>query len=262
MILDCAKIKEMVQGISLVRHCDTIRNGMVRMATPFRYPDGSLVDLFLGQNPSLFEGLKLTDLGQTTAYLLNLHVKPWATQKRKQRVADICNSLAVSREGGELVVYLPNEKASDIAEAMVRLGQACIRMSDLAFTQSLRSVNAFREDLEEFIEFGDVRYEPDILLPGQFGKDVSVDFRVYGKRVTSLVQTVSTGNSAAAHGLANEVFRRWYDLTPQRSANQFVTVYDASNDVFRGDDLARLSDVSQVFAFPAEQDALKLAIAA
>ena len=154
MILDCAKIKEMVQGISLVRHCDTIRNGMVRMATPFRYPDGSLVDLFLGQNPSLFEGLKLTDLGQTTAYLLDLHVKPWATQKRKQRVADICNSLAVSREGGELVVYLPNEKASDIAEAMVRLGQACIRMSDLAFTQRLRPVNAFREDLERSEEVG------------------------------------------------------------------------------------------------------------
>ncbi|HEY8668279.1 MAG TPA: DUF1828 domain-containing protein [Tepidisphaeraceae bacterium] len=262
MTVDCSNIQDLVRAVPLVQGCDIIRNGMLRMATPFRYADGSQVDLFLGQQPDLFEGWKLTDLGHTTAYLLDLHLKPWTTKRRKQIVTDICTALDVKREGGELAVYLKDGQMPLLGDAMVRLGQACIRVADLAFTQRVRPANAFREEVEEFIEMDDLRYEPDIVLPGQFGKEVPVDFEVQGRRTKSLVQTLSTGNSAAAHGLSNEIFRRWYDLNQYHQTHQFLTIYDASNDVFREDDLLRLGTLSQVFAFPADPESIKLAMAA
>ena len=82
--LNCASIQELIKNFSLVKECDVIDNGMTRLATPFQYPEGSNIDIFLSNTNTLFPELILTDLGQTTAYLLNLHLKHWTTKKRKQ----------------------------------------------------------------------------------------------------------------------------------------------------------------------------------
>lgn len=251
MPINCNNIHEFIKGFSLVEECDVIQNGMMRLATPFQYPEGSNIDIFLNKSNTLFPDWILTDLGQTTAYLLNLHLKHWTTKKRKQLVSDICIALGVELDGGEFMIKLQEDHISELPQAIVRLSQACVRVSDLAFTQRLQAINDFHEDFEEFLESADIKYDTGASLIGQYDRKVEVDFRVYGQRLTSLVQTLSTGNSAASHGMANEVFRRWYDLRNHRTENQFLTVYDSSNDVFRDDDIARLGELSTVFAFPA-----------
>lgn len=263
MSFDCDTLKQLVTSLALVRECDVVGNGMLRMATPFRYPDGAYIDLFLGQTDNVFAPFRLTDLGNTTAYLLDLQLKPWATQRRKRIIDDISKSLGIDREGAELVVPLTEDKLKDhLPDHMVRLAQACIRMADLSFTQRLRTVPEFREDLEEYISSVGVAVEPQLALPGRFGKDVPIDFRTRGRRVQSLILTLSTQNSAAAHPLANEVFRKWYDLESYRSEYQLLTIYDSSNDVFRPDDIERLGEKSTVLAFPAQEEMISEAIAA
>ena len=263
MPMTCESLKPYT-SIQLVEACDEIKSGMLRLSTPFRYPDGSNIDLFLGTDSHLHTPIKLTDLAHTAAYLLDIQIKSWATQKRKHIVDDVCKLLGVYREDGELVVRLTEDELNEghLPSAMVRLAQACIRIADLSFTQRLRAPVGFKDDVEEFISAEGVTVEPAVALPGRYGKDVPVDFRTKGRKVESLVLTLSTQNSAAAHGLSNEVFRRWYDLEPQRAGHQFLTIYDSTNDVFRDDDIARLSEVSTVLPFPAQQEAIRDAIAA
>jgi len=262
MMMDCENLQTYLKGFSLVRECDVVRNGMLRMATPFQYPDGGYIDLFLGKKQELFDDWVLTDLGQTTAYLLDLNIKPWATKKRKQIIADVCESLGVDQDGGEFSVVISQENIFDLSHSIVRLAQACIRFSDLVLTQRFRAAAVFRDELEEFVESASLRYDTAVIIQGQYGRDVQIDFQVSGRNVKSLIQTLSTANSAAAHGLSNEVFRRWYDISPQHTQYQFLTVYDTNNDIFRDDDLARLGSLSTVLGFPAHQEELNLALAA
>lgn len=260
MTMDCAGLRKLVEGFSLVKECDEIRNGMLRISTPFQYADGSHVDMFFERD--LAQEWKLTDMGQTFAYLLDLHVKPWSSKRREQALSDICTSLGVSREGGQLFVRVPENRPDILTSAMVCLAQACLRVSDLAMTQRFRMVSAFRDDVEEFVANADLLYETQYALEGRYGKPVEVDFRIKGRATSSLVLTLSTANATAAHGLCNEVFRRWYDLEHHRSEHLFLTAYDTTTDVFREDDLHRLRDVSAVLGFPAEADAMHEAIAA
>lgn len=265
MPIDCNALKGMATSLALVTACDVIKNGMLRLATPFQYPDGSQIDLFLGTPPGLvFDDFRVTDLGQTTGYLFDLQLKPWATLRRKQIVEDVCRTLGVVQDGGELLVRLRNEElmTSSLSGAMVRVAQACIRIADIAYTQRLRAPASFKDEVEEFISSDGIEVETGTILRGRFDKDVPVDFRTRGRRVKSLILTLSTQNNAAAHGVSNEVFRKWYDLEPQRAGYQFLTLFDSTNNSIRDDDLARIGDLSTVLAFPAQQDAVMEAIAA
>jgi hypothetical protein len=262
--MDCLSIRHELKSFSLALDCDTISNGMLRISTPFRYPDGSNIDVFVGTAaPSLLSGspsLSVTDLGQTIASLLDVHIKPWTTKKRKQVVADICKSLGVDQKGGEFVVEI--EKPNELSDAIVRVAQTCLRVSDLIFTQRLSTPVSFRDDLEEFVATADLVYESDVPIRGKFNKDVQVDFRVKGTHIESLVLTLATGSSAASHPLSNEVFRKWHDLEGLKTSHQFLSVFDSRTNVFREEDLARLNDVSTVLAFPAQEDAIRSALAA
>lgn len=261
----CLELAELVAGYSLVEACDQTRDGFLRMSTPFKYPDGSQIDLFLGRphRGQLGTDLVLSDKGQTTAYLLDLNVKFWTTKKRKQAVEDICERLDVRLDGGELVIHVAEGELPQVSGMIVRLAQACIRVSDLAFTQRLRAVNSFKEDVEEFFELTGLIYRPQVALEGRFDAPVEIDFEVRGHSVLSLVQTVSTGNAFAAHGIINEVFRRWHALPDDiRSHDQFVTIFDSGQDFYRADDLAVLSEQSVVLGYPAQSEVIAEVLAA
>src|ERR1700755_3438761 len=126
-------------------------NGMLRIATPFNYPNGAQIDLFLESEAGLIKDFILSDYGLTTNYLLDLQIKPWAARKRRQLIEDICSILGVEYRAGKLQIYLKSKALQELPQAMVRLAQACIRMADLSFTQRLQLVGTFQDEVEEFI---------------------------------------------------------------------------------------------------------------
>ena len=262
MEITCENLRRIVQGFSLVQACDIVGNDMLRIATPFKYPNGSQIDLFLRRAAPLFPSYILSDYGQTADYLADMQIKLWATKKRRLLLEDICSSLEVEQNAGQLEILLEENALTELSDAIVRLAQACIRVTDLAFTQRLQLAGTFQEEVEEYIASTNLPYEPEITLIGVYGKEVKVDFRVQGKKVTSLVQTLSTVSPANAHVASIEVFRRWYDLAPHRALNQFITLYDTTTRIFRDDDINRLSDLSLLLGFPDEAERFKEAIAA
>jgi hypothetical protein len=261
MQLTCEAITEAVTGFSLVEQCDTVRNGMVRISTPFRYPNGSNIDLFLRiEKPLLPESIILSDYGQTANYLADLHIKPWATKKRRQLIEDVCATLGIEQNAGQFLVRLDAQRLNEFSDSIVRLAQACVRISDLAYTQRIQTVGTFQEEIEEYISGIELQYEPEVSLTGIYGKEVKVDFRTQGKKVTSLIQTLATANPVRAHFISIEAFRRWFDLQEHKAFNQFITLYDSTNKVFREEDLSRLNDMSLVLGFPQDKEQFQEAI--
>jgi hypothetical protein len=132
------KDKKFVLG-KIVRKCNKLKTGVIRLETTFQYPDGSYIDLFLLEETLLEQPfinntninktkLFLTDLGNTTNNLLDSHIELWATQQAREMVKLVCDSLAVDYENGEFRVFIDEQSQNDLTEYVLRLAQACTRV--------------------------------------------------------------------------------------------------------------------------------------
>ena len=187
----------------------------------------------------------------------------WTAKKRRQYVIDICGSLEIKYRQNMFEVEILESELPNLSEFIVRLTQACIRITDLSFTQKLQTFATFETEIEEFIDLAELPYEsdpPDLI--GSYGKPVKVDFKVSGHRINSLIQTWSTRQTYTAHTTSNEIYVRWLALKSFRDSYQFITVYDDSSPNAREDDYARLFESSEVFAFPTQREQFLEAIKA
>ncbi len=236
-------VKERLAGHSLVKGIDRLPRGHIRIETALLSPDGASIDVFVQGEQPLLGGYDLTDLGQTIAWLLNVQVKPWESKKRQRLLEDAIRLCGVHQKGGELTYPIPD--IEHLPEGMLRLVQACLRVSDLTFTRRSTQQSIFSEEVEEILADNELTYEPNFEVLGRYGKPVRVDYRVYGRSINSSVLTLSASNPTQAHIQANELFRKWFDIGEPHGSEQNVTIYDDSKkDVYRDEDLARLNDFS------------------
>jgi hypothetical protein len=243
-----AEVQQLVERHHLVKGVDRLPKGHLRIETGFLYPDGSSIEVFLVESAgSLFgQSLKLSDLGQTIAWLLDVQVKPWISKKRQAFLEDAIRLYRVNQEGGAL--EYPLESLEELPQGVVRLAQACLRVADLTFTRRSALQTVFSEEVEEILTDAELRYQPGVELPGRYGHLVRVDFLVQGRGTQSSVLTLASGNSSQAHVQANEVFRRWFDLDSPERPEQRVTLFDDRQNVYRDDDLQRLQQLSNLLA--------------
>jgi hypothetical protein len=162
----------------------------------------------------------------------------------------------VTQRGGELVANAPTK--AEFPSAVIRLAQACSRVSDLSFTRRLTQPAVFVEEVESVLVDLEVKYEPNVTLPGRFG-DVDVDFVVETPEATSAVLTWSSFNSGYSHTKGLEIFRRFFDL--QEAKLNKLTIFDDSRDVYKSQDLARLSTVSTIIPL-SDRTGIRRALAA
>jgi hypothetical protein len=257
MKFDCSNIETAVHNLELVRSCTVVRSGALRMSTPFCYPNGEYVDLFLASDESLFDSYKLSDYGQTFQFLKNALVSADSTTRKKEIISDITSQLGVSF-AGDLYVLITKDEMEDLSSSIMRLSQACVRISDMATHQRLRSSNSFRDDVEDFFDAHQFAYTSDIRVPGGFGKDVRIDFEVKAAHRISYVNVLAALNESAAHASANEIFVKLHDLsaTGNPATHTMVTIYNSLSHAIRTEDIARLRTASNVVSYPEEQDYL------
>jgi len=245
------EIRSHLEEYTLVRDIDRVPRGHIRLETGFLYPDGASVDVFLLERSDLAKRLVLTDLGQTSSWLLGVQVRPWLSRKRREFLDDAIRLYGVRQEGGSL--ELPLDALEKLADGVARLGQACVRVADLTYTRRSSLQTVFNEEVEEVIADGELQYQPDVDLPGKYGKTVRVDYIVTGKRSHSGILTWASANPSAAHTQANEILRRWFDLDFPGSLEQRVTIFDDRVTAYREDDIKRLEDLSYLYPFSNRQ---------
>jgi hypothetical protein len=252
-MLPLEDVQKQLTDRAIVRSIDQVARGHIRIETGLLYPDGASVDVFVVHDVPIVQPetpgmpVRLSDLGQTTAWLLDLQVRPWLSKKRQGFVEDVLRLHRVKQDGGAL--YLDLAAGDDLTVAILRLAQACIRVADLMFTRRASLQSAFSEDLEELLADSELQFDANVELAGRKGQQVRVDYLVRGHTTKSAILALSALNAQSAHNAANEVFRRWYDLDRPANDHQNVTIYDDRQRFHRDEDLQRLQDYSTVLPF-------------
>ena len=263
MRLDCDGLIHLMGPFSVVHSCDVIGDGTLRVATPFTYPDGSLIDVFIRADVdppesanTLFRGFLLSDFGQTMTYLADLGIRPLHNRTPKRLVSDVCRVLKVEFRTGELQAWVLDGEGDNLARSIVRLAQACVRVADLSFLQRHSAPILFKEEVRSYLgQHYAVEQNPSGLI-GRWGREVPVDFRVGAGNQAALVKTISNAGKGKVHPLLTDAFAKWYDLEPGFKKDQFVTLIDDNENISRDDDLKRLEEKSHVLRFPAQVEKL------
>jgi hypothetical protein len=226
-----------------------------RIRTPFLYPDGDVVDVFVKTNGSM---TTLTDLGESLRWLRMQTPSPKRSPRQRKLIEDVCLTHGVELFKGMLVARIGS--TGDLAGAVANLAQASMRVADVWFTIRTRAVQSIADDVDEFLSERSISHDRFVKLPGRSGRVWNVDFQTRTDARSSLVSVLSTGSRSAARGVAEHVLAGWHDLSHMRAQQsiQFVSLVDDTADVWSSEDLKLVESLSEVarWSRPDEFEAL------
>lgn len=219
--------------------------GYTRIRTPYLYPDGDIIDLFLSQAEG--GSSTLTDLGETLGWLRTQTVSERKTNRQLRLIEDVCLTHGVELYRGMLMVRV--KELDKMAEAVSRLSQAALRVSDLWFTFRNQAAASINDEVEEFLAAREIRFERGKRLIGRSGRAWRVDFHTRTAERSTLVNVLSTGSRPSARRLTEHTLATWHDLSNLRLGPEglrFVSLFDDELDVWAPEDFMLVEDVSEV----------------
>jgi hypothetical protein len=189
----------------------------------------------------------LTDYGETLRWLAMQAPSFRRTVKQLALIQDTCSTLGVEFYKGMLQKRV--ERENDFAAAIMSLGQAAVRVSDLWFTFRSRSFESMNDEVAELLEARRISHERDVSLVGRSGTVWKVEFHTRTPRRTTLVKVLSTGNRAAARKMADHTLATWYDLANLKLGPEgvsYISLFDDSLNVWSDEDFKLVEDLSEV----------------
>lgn len=221
-------------------------NQYIRIRTPYLYPDGDVIDLFLKEGGKE-TWATLTDLSETLRWLRMQTISQRKSLKQRQLIEDICLNHGIELYRGMLIVRV--KSPDDLAVAVTRLAQAALRVADLWFTFRIRTVESITDEVEDFLRERQILFEPGERIPGRSGRIWTVDFHTRHPNRSALVYVLSTGSRAVARKATEHVLAAWYDLSHLRVRSdpiRFVSLFDDTLDVWAPEDFRLVEDLSEV----------------
>lgn len=139
MPLDCSTIQTYMGPFLLAQDCQLAVDGWLRFATPFRYPEGEKVVLAVQGNAD--GDLLLSDEGRTLAF-----VAARAVPLDEMAKWAICQAFSLYCAGDALCLALTAQQAlwGGLPDAVIDLGQACVRLAGRQHPAPPPAVNAWR----------------------------------------------------------------------------------------------------------------------
>ena len=218
-----------------------------RIRTPYLYPDGDSIDLFCKPSGG---ALTITDLAETTGWLRMQTLSERRSPKQTRFILDASETLEVEFQRGMLQVRC--RSGDSLADAVTRVAQAALRVSDLWFTLRNRGgAESTTNDVEEYLIHRNFEYERSKKLVGRSTRNWNIDFHVRASGLSSLVYVLATGNRSAARRRTEHVVAAWHDLSHRhrsqgREGFQFVSLFDDNADVWDDTDFRLVDNLSTV----------------
>ncbi|MDY0164965.1 MAG: DUF1828 domain-containing protein [Thermoguttaceae bacterium] len=253
--------------------CETLKNTVgelfecedanehVRIRTPYLYPDGDYIDLFV--KPSA-EGLTVSDLGETARWLRMQTISLRRSPKQRQMIDDACLTHGVDFYRGMLAVRAKTD-GSDLSAAITRLGQAALRVSDLWFSFRTRAFESATDEVADFLTERQIPFDRGERLVGRSGRTYSIDFHTRTQQRSNLIAVLSTGSRSAAARVVEHVVATWYDLNHLQLGQEpvgFVSLFDDTLDVWRPEEFRLVEEISTVARWSAQDEFVGLLAAA
>ncbi len=240
MLTPCEQITEKIGELFI---CSTL-NEYIRIRTPFLYPDGDVIDFFYKEEG---ESATLTDLGETLRWLRMQTVIQRKSTKQRQLINDICLNHGIEFYRGMFMVRF--KKSEDIAQAIIRLSQAALRVSDIWFTFRNRASESATDEVEDLLQDRQIPYQRSPRVAGRSGRVWRPDFHTRLPERSTLVTVLSTGSRSAAREQAALASATWHDLsylTLGPEALKFISLFDDTLDVWTEEDFRLVEDISEV----------------
>ena len=243
--------------------CDSISRGLpdlfectpapregVRVRTPFTYPDGTIVDIFVLDRGGSYT---LTDFGETLGWLRMQTVSEKRTANQRRLMDDVCRNLGVELYRGQLV--LRDCASHEMSDAIFRVAQAAVRVSDVWFTMRHRTVQSSAStEVSRWLDEREIKFDANVKHRGTSGIEWTIDFQTYpnGTAVParpSLVFLLSTRSQTAVRRITSHVVAAYYDLDKlliHDHRPKFVSLFDDRADVWQEQDYLLVSQLSSV----------------
>jgi hypothetical protein len=219
-------------------------NDYIRIRTPFLYPDGDIIDLYYKEKDGY---ALLTDLGETLRWLRMQTATLRKSTKQRQLINDVCLNHGIEYYRGMLIVRL--KAAEDLTQAITRLSQAALRVSDIWFTFRNQISESLTDDVEDLLQEHMISFERSPRIVGRSGTSWRPDFHTRLPQRSALVSVLSTGSRAAAKDLVAKTSAKWHDLsnlTVGPEALKFISLFDDTADVWTNEDYRLVEDTSEL----------------
>lgn len=232
----------------------------IRVRTPFMYPDGDMVDVFIIERAGNFI---VTDHGEGLSWLRSQSLSGRLTQNQRRLVDDVCMTLGVEVFRGQLLFRC--ERLEELSEVVHRIGQSVVRVSDIWFTLRTRAVATLSDELNDWLSDKQIVFDRSVRHRGRSGLPWTVDFQTFTPNRTSLIYVLSTGSRGAARRVAEHVASGWMDLNHLKVSQphtEFVSLFDDTIDVWRTEEFELVEQVSSVAFWSNPEEFERVLIAA
>lgn len=236
----CTKLR--AAGPPLFECSPAPREG-IRVRTPFLYPDGGVIDVFVLERQDRVE---VTDFGEALGWLRMQSPGGQLSPKQKRLIEDVCLTLGVELFRGQLVRRV---NGGEISEAVLQVAQSALRAADLWFTMRTRAVETVADEVSDWLTEKAIPFERRVAHPGRSGRVWTVDYQTRLPQRTSLVFLLATGSRAAARRVTEHVVAGLYDLSHLKTVQpqlSFVSLFDDTEDVWQEEDFRLVQDLSSV----------------
>lgn len=223
----------------------------VRVRTPLMYPDGGVVDVFVLDRD---RGYTITDFGDALGWLGLQSVSSQRSRRQQSLIEDVGQTLRIEIVQEQLV--LRSVAPDALAESVLRIAQAAVRVSDLWFTLRSQSLQTTADEVDEWLREKRIRFERRVSRAGRSTRNWTVDFEAQTDHQTSLVFLLSTGSRANASRQAEHVLAACVDLNHLKELHQtrLISLFDDYVDVWREEHFKLVDEHSEI-AFWSQPDA-------
>jgi hypothetical protein len=214
-----------------------------RVRTPFSYPDGGVVDVFVKTGG---DAATVTDLGEALGWLRMQAPASRRSPKQQKLVADVCTTMGVELFKGQLLTRVSD--GEDLPRAVYRLGQAAVRVADVWFA-TRSSIDSVTDEVADLLQERSIAFERAVKLTGRSGRDWTVDFQTHTPEQGALVSVLTSGSRTAARRVSEHVVAAWHDLNLHVTGARpmrFVSLFDDTTDVWADEDFRLVESVSDV----------------
>ncbi|MGH8259306.1 MAG: DUF1828 domain-containing protein, partial [Steroidobacteraceae bacterium] len=185
------------------------------MRTPFWYPDGGVVDLFV---KTAAEHFLVTDLGEGLGWLKLQSLSGKRSPKQQRLLQDVCLTLGVQLYKGQLVIQ--GTDSAGLATAITRLGQAVVRVTDLWFTTRTRSIESVTDEVDDYLQEQHIEHDRAVKLAGRSGRAWTIDFQTRTQAGGALICVLASGSRPGARRVTEHAVAGWHDLAALRAGTQ------------------------------------------
>lgn len=243
-MLNCTEIREYINNsVSSLFNC-THHGSFLSISTPFSYPDGDDIELFLENRTDY---LLLTDMGETLRYLDTYLLDITSTNKRKMIINDVVKSNNLLFNKGIIYAIVKNENR--ILDAIFNMSQAIIRISDVLYTMKGQSLAAFEEEFKSFLDEQKFNYEEDFIVETATHQ-YTFDFAVENQNNIGLVKLLNAPKKPSQKPNISKMVQTWFDISTsdpiKYPVNNRITVLDDSVYPWRHNDYHLIEKLSIV----------------